>query len=39
MTANNGERPIEAGIRTDFSSQMSYGGYLELDRRDCCRFG
>ena len=32
MTVNDGERPIEAGIRTDFRSQMSYGSYLDLDR-------
>lgn len=32
MTVNDGERPIEAGIRTDFSSRMSYGSYLELER-------
>lgn len=32
MTVNDGERPIEPGIRTDFSAQMSYGSYLELER-------
>ncbi|KYH44957.1 tryptophan 2,3-dioxygenase family protein [Branchiibius sp. NY16-3462-2] len=32
MTVNDGERPIEAGIRTDFRSQMSYGSYLDLER-------
>lgn len=32
MTTNDGVRPIEPGVRTDFSSQMSYGSYLGLDR-------
>ena len=25
-----GERSLEAGIRTDFSERMDYGGYLDL---------
>ena len=32
MTIENGERPIEAGVRTDFRSTMDYGSYLDLDR-------
>lgn len=27
-----GERPIETGVRTDFRSTMGYGSYLDLDR-------
>ena len=26
------QRPLEAGITTDFNQRMSYGGYLRLDR-------
>jgi len=26
------ERPLEAGVVTDFRDRMSYGGYLDLDR-------
>ncbi len=32
MSIENGERPIEPGVRTDFSGTMSYAGYLDLDR-------
>lgn len=32
MTLEHGERPIEAGIRTDFRQAMDYGSYLDLDR-------
>jgi tryptophan 2,3-dioxygenase len=31
MTSENGERPLEAGVRTDFASTMDYGAYLDLD--------
>ena len=31
MTTENGERPIEAGVRTDFRSAMDYGSYLDLE--------
>ena len=26
------QRPIEAGVVTDLSERLSYGGYLRLDR-------
>ena len=26
----SGERPLEAGIRTDFAERMDYGGYLDI---------
>lgn len=32
MALNDGQRPIEPGIRTDFSQRMSYGSYLDLER-------
>jgi tryptophan 2,3-dioxygenase len=32
MTIEDGQRPIEAGVRTDFRSTMDYSGYLDLDR-------
>lgn len=32
MSLQRGERPIEAGIKTDFRSTMDYGAYLDLDR-------
>ncbi|WP_340536959.1 tryptophan 2,3-dioxygenase [Nocardioides sp. GXZ039] len=32
MSASEGERPIEEGIRTDFRNRMDYGSYLDLDR-------
>jgi tryptophan 2,3-dioxygenase len=32
MSLENGERPLEAGVRTDFSATMDYAGYLDLDR-------
>jgi tryptophan 2,3-dioxygenase len=32
MPADDGERPIEPGVRTDFRSAMDYGAYLDLDR-------
>ena len=32
MTIDKNERPIEAGIHTDLSGRMTYGGYLHLDR-------
>jgi tryptophan 2,3-dioxygenase len=32
MSLQSGERPVEAGIRTDFRSEMDYGSYLALDR-------
>ena len=32
MSIDNNERPIEAGIHTDLSGRMTYGGYLHLDR-------
>ncbi|TNY37584.1 tryptophan 2,3-dioxygenase [Thermomonospora catenispora] len=31
MSIKNGVRDLEDGVRTDFSSTMSYGSYLELD--------
>ncbi|WP_119730546.1 tryptophan 2,3-dioxygenase [Thermomonospora amylolytica] len=31
MSIENGVRSLEDGVRTDFSSTMSYGSYLELD--------
>ena len=31
MTSENGERPLEPGVRTDFRSTMDYGAYLDLD--------
>jgi tryptophan 2,3-dioxygenase len=31
MSIEHGERPIEAGIRTDFRAALDYGGYLDLD--------
>jgi len=32
MTIEDNERPLEAGIHTDLSGRMTYGGYLQLDR-------
>ena len=32
MSIEHGERPIEAGMRTDFRQAMDYGSYLDLDR-------
>jgi tryptophan 2,3-dioxygenase len=32
MSEHAGERPLEAGIRTDLRDTMTYGGYLDLDR-------
>ena len=32
MSIDNNERPLEAGIHTDLSGRMTYGGYLHLDR-------
>ncbi|GAA4304454.1 tryptophan 2,3-dioxygenase [Klenkia terrae] len=32
MSEHAGERPLEAGIRTDLRQTMSYGAYLDLDR-------
>jgi tryptophan 2,3-dioxygenase len=32
MPLEDGERPMEEGIRTDFRSAMDYGSYLDLDR-------
>lgn len=32
MSVENNQRPLESGVHTDFSSQLSYGGYLHLDR-------
>ena len=32
MAVEKNERPLEAGIHTDLSGRMSYGGYLQLDR-------
>ena len=32
MTIEDNERPLEAGIHTDLSGRLSYGGYLRLDR-------
>src|SRR5687768_1521892 len=32
MSIEDNERPLEAGIHTDLSGRMSYGGYLRLDR-------
>ena len=32
VSVTGGERPIEAGICTDFSSTMDYGSYLDIDR-------
>ncbi|MGY1836840.1 tryptophan 2,3-dioxygenase [Blastococcus sp. SYSU DS0510] len=31
MTTEDGIRPLEEGVQTDFSTRMSYGGYLGLD--------
>ena len=31
MPIENGERPIEPGVRTDFTSAMDYGSYLDLE--------
>ena len=28
--SEKGERPLEAGIRTDFADRMDYGGYLDI---------
>ena len=32
MSIDRNERPLEAGIHTDLSGRMTYGGYLRLDR-------
>jgi tryptophan 2,3-dioxygenase len=32
MSLQDGERPVEGGIRTDFRSAMDYDAYLDLDR-------
>ncbi|MEU6539947.1 tryptophan 2,3-dioxygenase family protein [Streptomyces sp. NPDC047000] len=32
MDIENGERPLEDGITTDFSQALDYGTYLDLDR-------
>jgi tryptophan 2,3-dioxygenase len=32
VTANDNTRPLEAGVRRDLSSSMSYGDYLRLDQ-------
>ena len=32
MAVEKNERPLEAGIHTDLSGRLSYGGYLQLDR-------
>ncbi len=32
MSIDRNERPLEAGIHTDLSGRMTYGGYLQLDR-------
>ncbi len=32
MGIDRNERPLEAGIHTDLSGRMTYGGYLRLDR-------
>jgi tryptophan 2,3-dioxygenase len=32
MSIRDGERLIEEGVRTDFTSAMDYGSYLDLDR-------
>ena len=32
MSIDQNERPLEAGIHTDLSGRMTYGGYLRLDR-------
>ena len=32
MSIEHNERPLEAGIHTDLSGRMTYGGYLRLDR-------
>ena len=32
MTANDNARPIEAEVRRDLSSTLSYGDYLHLDQ-------
>ena len=31
MALDDGERPLEAGVRTDLASTMDYAGYLRLD--------
>ena len=32
MTIEDNQRPLEAGIHTDLTGRMTYGGYLRLDR-------
>ena len=32
MSIQDNQRPLEAGIHTDLSGRMTYGGYLRLDR-------
>jgi tryptophan 2,3-dioxygenase len=32
MSIDRNQRPLEAGIHTDLSGRMTYGGYLRLDR-------
>ncbi len=32
MSVENNQRPLESGVHTDFSGQLSYGGYLHLDQ-------
>jgi tryptophan 2,3-dioxygenase len=32
MTIEDNQRPLEAGIHTDLSGRMSYGGYLQLEQ-------
>lgn len=32
VSIEDGERPIEEGVRTDFRSRMDYGSYLDLDK-------
>ncbi|TBR11564.1 MAG: tryptophan 2,3-dioxygenase [Lysobacter sp.] len=32
MSVENNQRPLESGVHTDLSGQLSYAGYLQLDR-------
>lgn len=32
MSVENNQRPLESGVHTELSGQLTYGGYLHLDR-------
>jgi tryptophan 2,3-dioxygenase len=32
MSVENNQRPLETGVHTELSGQLTYGGYLQLDR-------